>query len=290
MKEQYKGIICILIAAFFFALMNLFVKLAGDLPTFEKTFFRNIVAVVLAGTVIIKQKISLIPPKEAFPYLFWRSFMGTLGIFSNFYAITYLPISDASMLNKLSPFFAILFSYLLMKEKVTPFQIGCVLMAFIGALFILRPTPGSLTSFPAFIGFIGGACAGLAYTNVRLASLHGAKGPYIVFFFSTFSTFMSLPFFIINYTPMEWWQLGSLLLAGASAGCAQFAITAAYSHAPAKDISVYDYMQVIFAAILGFMFLSELPDTYSVIGYIIIIAAGVIMFMHNKKTTALQTN
>ena len=54
---------------------------------------------------------------------------------------------------------------------------------------------------------------------------------------------------------MEWWQLGSLLLAGIAAAGGQFSITAAYTNAPAKEISVYDYSQVIFAAILGFFLL-----------------------------------
>ena len=55
------------------------------------------------------------------------------------------------MLNKLSPFFAIIFSYFLLKEKIKPYQLICVIVA--------------------FIGLIGGMGAGLAYTNVRIASM-----------------------------------------------------------------------------------------------------------------------
>ena len=51
MKQKYKGIICIVISAFFFALMSLFVKLSGDLPVFQKSFFRNLVAVAFAAIV-----------------------------------------------------------------------------------------------------------------------------------------------------------------------------------------------------------------------------------------------
>ena len=85
------------------------------------------------------------------------------------------------MLNKLSPFFAIIFSYFLLKEKIKPYQLICVIVAFIGALFILRPGFDSVATFPAFIGLIGGMGAGLAYTNVRIASKHGVPGPLIVF-------------------------------------------------------------------------------------------------------------
>ena len=74
-----------------------------------------------------------------------------------------------------------------------------------------------------------------------------------------------------------------LLLAGLSATGGQFAITAAYTHAPASELSVYDYSQVIFAGLLGFMFLSEIPDIFSYIGYVIIIGASIYMFVHRDK-------
>ena len=106
-NEKYKGIICIILAAIGFAFMNLFVKTAGDLPTFQKAFFRNFVAMFFAAGVMRKQKIPFRIPQGTFKYLFMRSFAGSLGIFCNFYAISKLNIADASMLNKLSPFFAI---------------------------------------------------------------------------------------------------------------------------------------------------------------------------------------
>ena len=70
-------------------------------------------------------------------------------------------------------------------------------------------------------------------------------------------------------------QLLFLLGAGVAATGGQLSITAAYTYAPAKEISVYDYTQVIFAAIWGFLFFGQIPDALSVIGYVIIIGAAV---------------
>lgn len=97
----------------------------------------------------------------------------------------------------------------------------------------------------------------------------------IVFFFSTFSTLFVLPFVIADFKPMTGTQFLILLAAGASAAGGQLSVTAAYSRAPAKEISVFDYSQILFAALLGFLFLGELPDVYSVIGYVVIIGAAV---------------
>lgn len=283
-QGKYKGILYIIMAAFCFAFMNLFVKLAGDLPAIQKSFFRNLVAIFFAFGVMKKGNISFVIPKGSGKYIFCRSFFGTLGVFTNFYAIGKLHIADASMLNKLSPFFAILFSYFLLKEKIKPYQLACVITAFVGALFILRPGFDGTTTFPALMGLLGGMGAGLAYTNVRLATKHGAPGPLVVFCFSVFSCLSAVPFMIADHEPMTKWQLIFLLLAGLSATGGQFSITAAYSHAPASEISVYDYTQIIFAALLGMLFLGEVPDIFSVAGYVIIIGAGVLMFLiQNKK-------
>ena len=282
-NDRYKGIFYIILAAFGFAFMNLFVKLAGDLPAIEKSFFRNLVAIFFAFLAMKRGKIPFSIPKGSGKYIFFRSLFGTIGIFANFYAIGKLYIADASMLNKLSPFFAIIFSYFLLKEKIKPYQLICVIVAFIGALFILRPGFDSVATFPAFIGLIGGMGAGLASTNLRMASKHGAPGPLIVFFFSVFSCACAIPFIIWNPQPLAWWQLGSLLMAGLSATLGQFSITAAYTYAPASELSVYDYTQIVFAALLGMIFLEEVPDVISILGYFIICGAGVAMFLIRRK-------
>lgn len=282
MSKKNQGILCILFAAFFFALMNLFVRLAGDIPTMQKSFFRNFIAAILAFIMLWRKKEHAMPKKEHIKDLLLRSVAGTVGILCNFYAVDHLNISDASMLNKLSPFFAILFSIFILKETVNRFEWFALSIAFIGALFVAKPK-FELSSLPAFIGLIGGLGAGLAYTYVRKLGTHGVRGATIVLFFSSFSCLVTLPFLIFSYVPMTPYQLGILLLAGCSAAGGQISITAAYTRAPAKEISVFDYSQILFAALLGFFFLNQIPDTYSMIGYFIIIGAAVVTWYHSIK-------
>ena len=294
MKKRNKGILCIICAAFFFALMNLFVKMSGDIPTLQKAFFRNAVAIIFSLALLFKNHVNVSRCKGNWHLVLLRSLFGTLGIFFNFYAIDHLNISDASMLNKLSPFFAILFSYFILKEKAKPYQLACVFAALAGTLFILKPggiqsgSNGifSLVSFPAISGLLSGMSAGLAYTILRKTTGRGVPGNLVVFIFSVFSCLCSLPFFIINYTPMNLNQLAFLILAGLAATGGQFSITAAYTYAPASELSVYDYSQVLFAGILGFLFINEIPDLFSYLGYIIIIGASVIMFIMRSRDSA----
>ncbi|MCQ4796059.1 DMT family transporter [Anaerofustis stercorihominis] len=282
-SDRNKGVFFIILSAFCFALMNVFVRMAGDLPFIQKSFFRNFVAFFFALILMKKQGIKISMPKGSKLDLVLRATFGTIGIFCNFYAIDNMLVSDASMLNKLSPFFVIIFSYFILSEKIKPFQGLCVFIAFIGTLFVIKPGFTGIPIFPALIGIVGGMCAGIAYTYVRKLGTKGVKGPFIVFFFSMFSCLVSLPYLILEFKPMSPYQILILLLTGLAASGGQFFITAAYTHAPAREISIYDYSQIIFATILSFVLLGQIPDLYSFIGYIIICIASVIMFLYNNN-------
>lgn len=226
MKKQYKGILYIVISAFCFALMNLFVRMSGDLPSIQKSFFRNFVAAIFAFVILRKNHVPIKYQNGNLKFLLLRSIFGTLGILCNFYAVDHLVLADASMLNKMSPFFVVVFSYLILKEKITLPQTLMVMGAFVGSLFVIKPTMANMDLIPSLIGLCGGIGAGLAYTMVRKLGERGEKGPFIVFFFSTFSCVVTLPWLIFDYHPMTLVQVGTLLLAGLAAAGGQFSITA----------------------------------------------------------------
>ena len=261
--------------------MTFFVRLSGDLPTMQKAFFRNFVALFVAIGALIKNKTSLkVGASNRFD-LFMRCAFGTAGLIANFYAIDRLGIADANMLNKLSPFFAIVLSIFILKEIPSQFDILTTIIAFIGALFIIRPTGAFTAVFPALVGLFGGFGAGCAYTFVRKLGKKGVHTPVIVFAFSLFSSLVTLPFLILDYHPMTILQTIYLICAGVAASLGQFSITLAYKYAPAKEISVFDYTQVVFAALLGIIFFGELPQALSIIGYTIIIGVAIIRWRKN---------
>ncbi len=283
MNSKTKGILYVITAAFGFSMMSVFVHLAGDMPTFQKAFFRNAAALIFVAALMAKHKINPVPKPQNIPALLGRAGFGTIGLVSNFYAIDRLVLADANMLNKLSPFFAIIFSIFLLKERPTLVQILGVAAAFIGSLFIIKPSMGGYPVFPAVIGAVGGMSAGLAYTFVRLLGKKGENSLRIIFFFSAFSCLVCIPFMIMNFAPFSLKSFLYLILAGISASLGQFGITKAYLCAPAKEISVYDYTQVLFAAVFGFFLFGQVPDLLSIAGYILICGAGIAMFLYNRR-------
>lgn len=289
-SERTLGIFCILGAAFFFSLMSLFVRLAGDVPTMQKIFFRNLIAAIAAFILLAREGNGFRIHKGCLGGHIARSITGMLGMIANFWAIDHIGMADANMLNKLSPFFAILMSMFLLREYPNLVDILSVVAAFVGAVFVVRPGAG-LASLPALVGVLGGLGAGTAYTFVRQMSRKGERGPEIVMFFSTFTCLASIPFFAFDFQPMTARQWVFLLLAGCAAAGGQLTVTAAYRHAPAKEISVFDYSQIVYAALWGLLFFGEVPDLMSLIGYVIIIGAAVLRCVLNlriDRKTAVQ--
>lgn len=286
MNSKTKGILCIVTAAFCFAFMSLCVRLAGDLPSMQKILFRNLLAFFIVGAGLVRKPEKLEIHKGDLKFLFLRSICGTVGIVCNFYAIDHLVLSDANMLNKLSPFFTIIFSYFLLKERLTLFQGIAVVVAFMGALFIIKPT-GNMTDPAALIGMLGGAGAGAAYSFVRVLGKRGVNGKLIVMFFSAFTCVFALPFLIGHFAPMKWWQVAVMIAAGFGGAGGQIFVTKAYFYAPAKEISVFDYSQIMFSALMGFLVLGQKPDMLSLCGYVIICTTAVCMYFYNKNRRTL---
>ena len=288
-----KGILFLITSAFFFALMAVFVKLAGDIHFVQKAFFRNAVAFIIAlgGTlkdVKLNGRQAIAIPKGAMLYLFLRAIAGSVGVFGNFYAIDRIMLADAAILNKMAPFFTILFCYIILKEKIKPIPLVCIIIAFLGSILIVKPSFNFTQMLPTLAAFMGGVGAGLAYASIRKLSYLGCNGKIIILFFSVFSMLLSVPYMITNFNPMTARQVFMLCCAGACAAGGQFSVTAAYYHAPANKISIYDYSQVIFSTLFGFIFFAQIPDWMSILGYFIIISMAIVNYIYTHKDKKLD--
>lgn len=280
MTNRTKGIIAIIIASFGFAWMSIFVKLAGDIPVFQKVFFRNIISMFFALIMITINNEPLLGKKQHQRLLLLRSALGTTGMVLFFYSIDQLVAADANMLNKLSSFFLILFSFLILKEKITKYQLIAIIIAFLGSLLIIKPQ-FDIQMVPYITSIAAAMFAGGAYTVLRTL---GTKEKYytVVFYFSAFSVIVLAPFVIFQYqsmTPMQWIYL---MLTGVGATIGQFGTTIAYKYAPASEISIFNYTNVVFVTIFAIPFLGEIPDVLSIVGYLIIFVASYFMFRHQN--------
>ena len=286
-KSLRKGILCILLSAFGFALMAMFVRLAdvcgdGQLPAVQKALFRNLVAAGIAGWAFFRRpsavcrKVAIPQTPKVWGDLILRCVFGTIGIFANFYALTHIPVGNAMALNRTAPFFTLLMSWILLGQRMTLRQMLCVAGAFAGAMFVIKPGDGMLSGH-ALIGLFGGFGAGAAYAFLHKLGKAGIDGAFIIFFFSVFSCVACVPFLVCGFVPMSLLQIGVLLAAGACAALGQFGITWGYRFAEPRQVAVYDYAGIIFAALLGFLAFGQIPDFLSLIGFAVIIVMGLVL-------------
>ena len=281
MQNRTKGILAITASAFGFALMALFVRLCDDygspVSSFQKSFFRNVVALAIAGVAFYRTRgvrAVGVPRVRCWAPLVLRALLGTCGIFANFYALSHITIAEGQTLNKTAPFFTVLFAWLFLGEKVTRRHVLPLALAFLGVVLIAKPGFAGAQAFPLAMGLLGGICAGGAYTCVRSLRRHAVDPAFIIFFFSAFSCLASVPFMVAGFDPMTWRQVLILFGAGAGAALGQFGITLAYGYAAPREIAVFDYSNILFTAAFGFVFFAQVPDAWSVLGFVAIIVAA----------------
>ncbi len=281
------ALVNICLSALGFSLMATCVRLAdvvGEaLPAIEKAFFRNLVAIAIALPLFLKAlrqgevRLRMVG-LAAWRDIALRSILGTLGIFTNFYALSKIPIGDAMALNKTAPFFTLVLSYVMLNERMTKKQLLCTLGAFGGALLVIKPGFSGGLSVDAFIGLFSGFCAGAAYAILHRLGKNKVNGAFIIFVFSCFSCLVSVPFMVFDFHPMNVKQLLVLFGAGAGAAIGQFGITLAYRFAEPRQIAVYDYSGIIFTSLFGLFVFAQVPDIYSIVGFTIIITMALAIF------------
>jgi len=283
--RKAKGILAIVASAFGFALMALFVRLCDDyggpVSSFQKSFFRNVIALLIAASVFLKargvrQETRLVP-RGAWAPLVLRAVFGTVGIFANFYALSHITIAEGQTLNKTAPFFTVVFAWLFLGERVTRRQMLVLVLAFVGVVLIAKPGFAGVSAFPLAMGLLGGCCAGAAYACVRALRRHEVAPSFIVLFFSVFSCLASVPFMVAGFDPMTWRQVLVLFGAGGGAALGQFGITLAYGYAAPREIAVFDYTNILFTAAFGFLFFAQMPDVLSVVGFVVILSAAFLL-------------
>lgn len=280
LKEKQKAIIAMIISAFAFSCMGVFIKYVGDIPTPQKAMVRSII-IMIASFIMFKSGNHKFKDIKHYKLLTLRSVLGTAGILFNYYAIDHLILSDANVIFRLSTVFLLITCYIFLGEKLQGYQLIGISIAFIGVVFIVKPS-FDFDFVPFLIAILGSIMSALAYTTLR--HLGPREKPItVVLFFSTFTAIVLLPYIVVTYEPMTLIQIGFAIAAGLSAFVGQMGVTIAYKHAPAKEVSIYGYLGVIFSAIFSIVLFNTAPDLFSLIGYVLVFASAYYMYVNKKS-------
>lgn len=274
-KDRNKGIMLILLSSLSFAFMSATVKYLSNITIAQKIFFRNLIGIPIVYYIIKKERISFKVNNKKFLGL--RIISGALGMILYYYALENIYLSDAVILHKMSPFFVIIFAALFLKEKVKKPQYLALILAIIGAIFVVKPR-FDVSVIPMLIGLISAFFAGIERTAIRYLK-NSDSSHILVFYYLIFLVIAASPFVIQSnlaiITNIEWFFLILLAIFG-TAG--QLLMTRAYHYAPAGELSIYTYSNMIYSTIIGLIIWAEIPDIWSILGAIIIIIAAVVNY------------
>ncbi|KGE73963.1 DMT family transporter [Spirochaeta lutea] len=275
-----KPILYMLISALSFAVMGFFVKNLSGVALPIKILFRNgVVFIIILGLQVYARRpvTELLGRPGNRLLLLFRGLAGTLGILGYFYSLQYLSLGDASMLNRLSPFFVLLFAFLLSKIRPRMVQILALVLAFTGAVLVLQSaqqTTGSIQLAAGIAGVLGAAAAGLAYTII--GKIGSKENPLaIMAYFAVFSFISTIPFLISLSGPTQS-EFFQLLVLGLLAGVGQWFLTLAYQRGNPNRVSIFNYANIVFSMIIDGLILSSMPSIFSILGGIAIITGALI--------------
>lgn len=284
-----------LLASLSFAVMGGFAKVVSQvLPPVEVTFFRNIFGVILVGFAIYKSPLKQIGGKPLL--LFFRGAMGFLALLAYFYIIAYIPLGEAATYNKTSPIFVAIFAYLFLNEKLSRWAILAVVLGFVGIVLIAQPEGGSFDKYD-LLGIFSGIGAALAYTSIRELRQYydtraivmsfmgvGTLAPLLLMLVTPYINapqeldFMFAPF--VMPEGIIWFYV---FMMGISATFSQVLMTKAYELTKAGIVGTISYTNIVFALIIGIALGDPIPDIWTFIGTILVIASGLLVALAKDK-------
>ncbi|KPK66465.1 MAG: hypothetical protein AMS21_02275 [Gemmatimonas sp. SG8_38_2] len=269
------GVRYMLSAAFFFSLMSLLVKVAGQyVPSQEIVLARGIVSLILSYWLVKRAKIS--PWGQRKWILIVRGVFGFAAMSCFYYALTQLPIAEATILHFTSPLWTALVAAVFLRERLSPWVLVSIFVSLVGVVFVTRPaflfgdTASQVNMVGVGVGLLGAMIAALAYVSVREASK--TEDPLvIVFYFPLVTIPATFPFASSFVWPHGWvWLV--LLGVGVSTLIAQVFLTRGLALEPAGRAMTIGYAQIVFVVIWGVVFFAEYLDVWSVIGSLLVIA------------------
>jgi drug/metabolite transporter (DMT)-like permease len=286
-----RGITYKLASVLIFIVMSSMIKATADhVPAGQAVFFRSFFAIpVIVIWLLMRRELST-GLRAASPMgHVWRGFAGTCAMGLGFAGLGYLPLPEVTAIGYAAPLLTVIFAAMFLNEDVRIFRLSCVALGMVGVLIVLSPRltvldggAGHAEAFGAMLVLGGAVFAALAQVFVRKL-VQTEKTPAIVFYFSLTATILSLVTIPFGWVWPEPFELALLIGAGLLGGLGQILLTSSYREADASLVAPFDYASMLFALAIGWFVFSEVPTGTMLAGAVLIIAAGILIILRERK-------
>lgn len=271
LAPNVQGAIWMLIGAVLFSGMSLGIKTLGEeMDSFQIAFLRAFLGLLAILPFALRRGFSSLKTKVPFLHLV-RSIVGVTAMMCIFYSITKLPLADAVALSFTRPLFLILLAVLFLGEAVRWRRWSATGVGFLGVLVMVQSQPEfEIASFVALFGAL--MVAGVSVFIKKLSVTESA--PTMMFYFGVIASIISFipAYFVWRMPTVD--EMIILVLIATIGSCANFCMIRSLSIGEVTAVTPFDYTRLIFSGILGFLFFSEVPDVWMVLGAGIIVASS----------------
>ena len=284
-----RGMVLKLSAVLLFVFMASLIKASSDVvPPGEAVFFRSFLAlpVIIAWLAWREELGTGLRTNNPMGHL-WRGMFGVSAMACGFAALGLLPLPEVTVLGYAAPILTVILAALLLGERIRLFRISAVVIGLVGVVIVMLPQLGNDELGTAARWGVGLVLASatlraLAHVHIRkLVQVESTSS--VVFYFALTASclsLLSLPFGWVVPDPVTAMQLVG---AGLIGGVAQLLLTASYRHAEAAVLAPFDYASILFALVIGYTVFDEIPTYQTLIGSVVIVAAGVMIIWRERQ-------
>ncbi len=274
-----KAVIYMVLSTIAFTAMNGLLKQLTYYSGYQLVFFRSLGSLVFTFSVLVGQRIPILGnnPKA----MVFRGVLGAISMVLFFLAIHYIPIGSAVALRYISPIFAAIFAILFLRENVRPMQWLFFMLSFLGIL-VLKGFDQSIPPIGLFLVLLSAVFSGMVYIAIR--QIGQSEHPVVIVnYFMFIAALVGGALSIFDWVtpkPADWLWLASL---GVFGYYGQLFMTKAFQLGETNVIAPIKYLEVVFAIIVGVLFLGESYSLGSFLGIAMIITGLILNLVYKTK-------
>jgi len=272
LPPNVQGALWLVSGGFIFTATSVMIRLLSDqIESVQTAFFRAALSVVLLLPVIAAGRVKPWRSKRIAGH-FWRTFMGTTSMVLGFYAVSMLPLADATAIAFSQPLFSVVVAALIAGEKVRWRRWSATIVGFAGVLVMVQPGEGSLQA-GALVALANAATVALSILLVK--RLADSESPLMILTqFALFSTLLLLPpaLWVWRWPDLWGWTLAVGVALTATVG--QYFWVQAFKAGEMSAVAPFEYLRLPFAVFVGWLIWGEMPSIWTYVGAAIVIASA----------------
>ena len=283
-----RGIVLKVVSVCFFVVMATLLKATETIPAGELVFFRCFFAILPVVFYLAwrRQLRTALHTRNPMGHVV-RAFIGVSSMGLGFFALTRLPLPESTAISYAAPLLIVVFSALLLKERVHIFRWTAVLVGLVGVVIILWPrltvfsgstAMGDAATLGAIACFASAVFSAFAMMQVRHLVQTERTEAIVIYFFicATLLSLLTIPFGWVWPTPQ---QAALLIAAGFAGGVGQLLMTSCYRYADMSVIAPFEYVSLILTIAIGFAVFADVPTLSMIFGAMIIVCSGIAVIL-----------